>query len=212
MISPFKDIKREEVPDKILLIPFFPEKKYFSKIRDHAIKMKKVLFSEFIFFDDMMVITGFFGYPSVLTVLEFVGDLKEKDLLFIGTAGSINRELDGPAVLNVKEIFPDEAIKSLSDKKSFKMKRDYRTLYRNSSGVTVDIIQRETPDWVSEQKKKGMDFVEMEIFPIAALMDRGFEARVILTDAVTERGIQSFGDKKRVKELFIEQFEIFGGI
>jgi hypothetical protein len=79
---------------------------------------------------------------------------------------------------------------------------------RKAKGVTVDIVQRETPSWLQEQVHLGMEFVEMEIFPLRAYMEKPFHAIVVTTDILRESGVEVFPDKKQLKEEFVKSYEL----
>jgi hypothetical protein len=70
------------------------------------------------------------------------------------------------------------------------------------SGVSVDIIQRETPAWLEEQHSLRTDIVEMELFPLRWFLGRPFHALVVLSDRVEENGIRPF----RKREKFNNEF------
>ena len=91
--------------------------------------------------------------------------------------------------------------------KSFPLKPVNQGNLRKAKGVTVDIIQRETPSWLRTQVNRGIDFVEMELFPLRVYMQKPFQAIVVTTDFLKESGIEVFPDKKRLQEEFVQSYE-----
>ncbi len=198
---------RTELPQRLLLIPQFWDKPYYNKLKQEAIVDYRLVESEVLVFPEYAVISGFLGYPHILTVLEYIEDVKEKEIYFLGTAGSMNEEINQPIPMQTGEIFSSAVLDHFHAEKSFEMKLFPNSHMRTVTGVTVDIIQRETVPWLKEQKERGIDFVEMEIFPIRAYLDKPFHALVVSSDLLRESGIQVFKNRKRVQEVFIQTFE-----
>lgn len=208
MITSMLNINRIDLPDKLLLVPFFPDLKLLNELRRTCLKRRQILLSDIMIFKSYSIITGFCGYPGILTIMEFVKDIRSKKIVFLGTAGCLREDFKGPKLISVTKIFADSILSSVFKENSYKMSSVVLPGDIEGVGVTVDIIQRETPLWISKQKKNGLDFVEMEIFPIASYLSRGFEAYVIFTDLVGSGGIIPFKDKKMIKEIFKEKINI----
>jgi hypothetical protein len=200
--------KKIEIPTNLVLIPQFWDTEYFQHLKDKANGTLELLKSDLLLFDDYTVIVGFLGYPNILTILEFIKDVKEKEIYFLGTAGSMNEEIDEPTALNVEAIYSTALLSYFSEWKSFRMKLFDSNNLRKAKGVTVDIVQRETPSWLKEQVHLGMEFVEMEIFPLRAYMEKPFHAVVVTTDILRESGVEVFPDKKQLKEEFVKSYEL----
>ncbi|MCP4221437.1 MAG: nucleoside phosphorylase [bacterium] len=198
--------KKFDVPQNLVLVPQFWDKPYLQQLKKEAVVSFDHIGCEVLLFQDYTMITGFLGYPNLLTVLEFIEDVKEKDVFFLGTAGSMNPEIDTPIIMEVEEIFPTSILEHFSEASSFPLKTFGIPGARKVRGVTIDIIQRETPSWLEEQQKRGMDFVEMEIFPLAAYLQKPFHAVVISSDLLKVEGIQVFPDKKKLKEEFVNAY------
>lgn len=196
-----------ELPPKLLLIPQFWDSGYYEGLKKKALGNFKLLTSEVLLFDNYTVVVGFLGYPNILTLLEFIRGVKEKEIFFLGTAGSLNQDIRGPIPLDVEAIYSTAILDYFSSWKLFSLKPLNDGNLRRAKGVTVDIIQRETDTWLKAQIHRGMDFVEMEIFPLRAYLEKPFTAVVVTTDLLTENGIQVFPDKKRVKEEFVKSYE-----
>ena len=79
---------------------------------------------------------------------------------------------------------------------------------RKAKGVTVDIIQRETPSWLKKQKSLGIEFVEMELFPLRVYLQKPFQAIVVTSDLLKESGIEVFSDKKLLQREFVQAYEL----
>jgi hypothetical protein len=195
------------LPPNLVLIPQFWDTDYFIQLKKKAAGTFELLKSDVLLFDNYTVIVGFLGYPNILTILEFIEGVKEKDVYFLGTAGSMNEDINEPMPLNVETIYSTAILNYFSPQKSFSLKIFTSDNLRKAKGVTVDIIQRETPSWLKEQKQLGMDFVEMEIFPLAAYLEKPFHAIVVASDILRETGVKVFQDKKRLKEEFVKSYE-----
>ncbi|MCK5221767.1 MAG: hypothetical protein KAR14_09310, partial [Candidatus Aminicenantes bacterium] len=138
--------------------------KYFNKIKDNAASRKNILSSVLYNFEGYDLLYGFLGYPNLLTILEFISSIRKKNIFFLGTAGSLNPEFDTPEALNVEKIYPDSVFRDFSEKKFLTLNRIDNSDFKNVDGISVDLIQRESPEWYKGVKKKGLDIVEMELF------------------------------------------------
>jgi hypothetical protein len=196
------------LPVNLVLIPQFWDTDYYRQLKKNASGTFELLKSDVLLFDNYTVIVGFLGYPNILTLLEFIEEVKEKDIFFLGTAGSMTDAINSPMSLNVEAIYSTAILDYFSEWRSFPLKLFGSGNLRKAKGVTVDIIQRETPSWLKEQVHLGMEFVEMEIFPLRAYLGKPFHAVVVTTDLLKETGIQVFPDKKRLKEEFVKSYEL----
>ena len=202
------DPDKMELPSNLLLIPQFWDTGYYDALKKKARGNFKLLTSEILLFDEYTVVVGFLGYPNILTLLEFIRGVKEKEVFFLGTAGSLNPDIREPIALDVEAIYSTEILDYFSSQKQFPLKPFNGGNLRKARGVTVDIIQRETDTWLKEQVRRGMDFVEMEIFPLRAYLEKPFTAIVVTSDLLTESGIRVFPDKKRLKKEFVNSYEL----
>jgi hypothetical protein len=200
--------QRIELPAHLILIPQFWDKDYYGKLKKEALGCLDLINSELLIFPEYTVIAGFLGYPHILTLLEFIENVREKEIFFLGTAGSLNERINRPMTLLAAEIYSTEILDHFSDEKSYPLKSINSGGLRKARGVTVDIIQRETPTWLREQVKREIDFVEMELFPLRAYLDKPFTAIVVTTDLLRESGIEVFPDKKLLHQEFVKSYEM----
>ncbi len=200
--------QRIDLPKHLVLIPQFWDKDYYEKLKKNALGCVNLLHSDLLLFENYTVIVGFLGYPHILTLLEFIKDVREKEVYFLGTAGSLNVTINNPMPLQVEEIFSTGILEHFSPGKSFPLKPVNPGNLRKARGVTVDIIQRETPSWLRAQVSRGIDFVEMELFPLRVYLQKPFQAIVVTTDLLKESGIEVFPDKKRLQREFVQSYEL----
>lgn len=198
---------RYEIPEKLILIPYFTDKKYFSRLKKNAVKTFIIFNSIILVFKSHSIITDFIGYTHMLTILEFIKNIRDKEVYFLGTAGSLNPDLNSPEAFIVNKIYPSAVFDNFCKKKPFKLNFTGKENFPGVKGVSVDIVQRETLDWLKEQRSKKRDIVEMEIYPLRDYLKKGFYAFVVLTDLITEKGISVFKDKKKVNSALIRAFE-----
>ena len=206
MRTHFFNPKKTEISENLILIPFFPNMKYFNKIKDNAASRKNILSSVLYNFEGYDLLYGFLGYPNLLTILEFISSIRKKNIFFLGTAGSLNPEFDTPEALNVEKIYPDSVFRDFSEKKFLTLNRIDNSDFKNVDGISVDLIQRESPEWYKGVKKKGLDIVEMELFALRWYLKKKITALVILSDLVSESGIKRL-NKKKISEESIRGFE-----
>jgi len=200
--------KQMDIPQNLVLIPFFWDTAYYSRLKEKALASLELFGSEIVMFDNYTLLVGFLGYPHLLTHLEFIKDVKEKEVFFLGTAGSMNEEIAEPTSLDVETIYSTAILDYFCEAKSFPLKTFDCGHLRKARGVTVDIIQRETSSWLLEQVRRGMEFVEMEIFPLRAYLGKPFHAVVVTTDLLKATGIVLFPNKKRLLEEFVKSYEL----
>ena len=200
--------QRIELPKHLVLIPQFWDKNYYEELKKSARGSFNLLHSDMLFFAKYTVIAGFLGYPHILTLLEFIRDVREKEIYFLGTAGSLKETLHSPIPLEVEEIYSTEILDHFSTEKCLPLKPLPQGDLRKAKGVTVDIIQRETPTWLREQVERGLDFVEMELFPLRVYLEKPFYAVVVTSDLLKESGIEVFPDKQLLQREFVRSYEL----
>ncbi|MGE5341785.1 MAG: hypothetical protein ACM3SY_09935 [Candidatus Omnitrophota bacterium] len=198
---------RIDLPKSLVLVPQFWNKSYYHQIKNEALASLNFLLSDILIFPNYAVIEGFLGYPHILTTLEFIRDVREKDVYFLGTAGSLNHAIDRPIPLQVEAIYSTEILDHFCTETFFPLKTIDAWNCRKARGVTVDIIQRETPQWLKAQVERGMDFVEMELFPLRVYLGKPFSAVVIASDLLKESGIEVFKDKGMLQHEFVKAYE-----
>jgi hypothetical protein len=199
--------KKFDLPDKLILIPRFWDRDYFEKLKKDALASFEIVQNEFLFFDGYTIIEGFLGYPHIYATLEFINHVRDKEIFFLGTAGSMNEKIAHPMPLQVTKIYPTAIFNDFATEKYFELKSFADCDFKKAVGVSVDMIQRETDDWLKEQKSKGIDFVEMEIFPLRVYLQKSFSAIVIASDILREKGIDVFSDKKLLQREFVRAYE-----
>lgn len=160
-----------------------------------------------LWFENMAVISGFIGYPHLLTLLQLVAGLADKEIYFLGSAGAIDRRFKEPKVLQVSQIYSSSVLKRFSGKSSFPLEVFPDAPFPGVAGVSVDIIQRETPSWLAAQRLKKIAIVEMELFPLRWFLGRPFHALVVLSDRVEPSGIRPFAEKQKFQSEFARAFD-----
>jgi hypothetical protein len=200
--------RRFDLPQHLILIPQFWDKKYYDSLKKDAFGSINLIHSEMLLFPEYTVIVGFLGYPHILTILEFIDNVREKDIYFLGTAGSLNESINCPTTLCVSEIFSTEILEQFSSSPSFPLNTINSGNVKHARGVTVDIIQRETPAWLKKQVERKIDFVEMELFPLRVYLEKPFTALVVTSDLLKETGIEVFPDKQLLNREFVRSYEL----
>jgi hypothetical protein len=193
-------------PPALVLVPFFSQSSLFATLQKKARRRQDFLHSSLLWFENMAVISGFIGYPHLLTLLALIAGLADKEIFFLGSAGAINPRLEEPAALQVNRIFSSSVFKRFSLKSGFPLKVFPEGSFPGVSGVSVDIIQRETHGWLAEQQSKKIDIVEMELFALRWFLQKPFHALVVLSDRVEAAGIRPFADKQKFQSEFAGAF------
>ena len=155
----------------------------------------------------MAVVSGFIGYPHLLTLLQMIDGLAEKEIYFLGSAGVLNSRWREPTVLQIETIHSSSIFKRFSKSSSLALKTFPAGPFPDASGVSVDVIQRETQAWLEAQRRKKIDIVEMELFPLRWFLQKPFHALVVLSDRVEPSAIRPFTDKKKFQREFALAFD-----
>ena len=195
------------IPQSLVLVPHFPQRSFFSALQKKARRRQEFLHSSLLWFDRMAVISGFLGYPHLLTLLGLVAGLADKEVFFLGSAGALRPRFREPAALQVGEIYSSSVFKRFSRASSLPLKKFADRSFPVVRGVSVDVIQRETPDWLAEQRSLKTDVVEMELFPLRWFLGRPFHALVVLSDRVEEKRISPFREKEKFTSEFNRAFD-----
>jgi hypothetical protein len=195
-----------DTPPALLLVPYFTQGSLFNALQKRSLRRQNFLHSSVLWFEHMAVISGFIGYPHLLTLLPMIAGLADKEIYFLGSAGAINPRWHEPTVLQVNAIHSSSLFKRFSKKNSFPLKGFPGSTFPGAAGVSVDIIQRETPSWLAAQRLKKIDFVEMELFPLRWFLGISFHALVVLSDRVEPSGIRPFAEKKKFQGEFERAF------
>jgi len=195
-----------EFNKNIIFIPIFYSKKLHQKLIKESIKNYKFMLAEIIELENITIFTNFLGYVHLYSFLDFIKNIEDKNIFFLGLAGSLNENLKTSLTLNVTEIYPSSIFKLFSKKKFFKLNSFNNKNIKEAKGVSVDIYQRETKNWLIEQKKNNIDIVEMEIFPLASYLKKPFYSLVVTTDSVSLKGTKLY-NKKQINKEFENSFE-----
>lgn len=193
-------------PPSLVLVPYFPQDSLFAALQKQALRQQNFLHSSLLWFENMTVICGFIGYPHLLTLLQMIAGLADKEIYFLGSAGAIARRFKEPAALQVSKIYSSSILKRFSRKSSFPLKVFPDGSFPSVPGVSVDIIQRETPSWLAEQRLGKIAIVEMELFTLRWFLQKSFHALVVLSDQVEPSGIRPFAEKQKFQREFERAF------
>jgi hypothetical protein len=193
-------------PPALVLVPFFSQNSLFATLQKQARRRQDLLHSSLLWFENMAIISGFIGYPHLLTLLGLIADLADKEVFFLGAAGALKPRFREPAALQVGEIISSSIFKRFSRAASLPLKKFADLSFPVVRGVSVDVLQRETPAWLAEQHALKTDIVEMELFPLRCFLGRPFHALVVLSDRVEEKGISPFREKEKFNSEFNRAF------
>jgi hypothetical protein len=193
-------------PPSLVLVPYFSQGSLFAALQKQALRQQKFLHSSLLWFENMAVICGFIGYPHLLTLLQLIAGLADKEIYFLGSAGALHPSFSEPTTLQVSKIYSSSILKRFSRKCSFPLTVFPDDPFPCVRGVSVDIIQRETQAWLAEQRVKKIAVVEMELFPLRWFLQKPFHALVVLSDRVEASGIKPFANKQKFQHEFEHAF------
>lgn len=193
-------------PPSLVLVPYFPPGPMAAALRKKARRRQEFLHSSLLWFDRMAVISGFIGYPHLLTLLQRVAGLDEKDVYFLGAAGALLPRFREPQAVQVTEIRSSSVFRRFSRSAALPLKGFADPSFPAVSGVSVDVVQRETADWLAGQRSLRTGIVEMELFPLRCFLGRPFHALVVVSDRVLATGIRPFGEKEKFQREFERAF------
>jgi len=169
--------------DRLLLIPFCHHQRHWADTCDKAQSIRSFLGAEIVHFEQCTVLTGFMGYPHMLTLLSGIQDWRNKQLFFLGTAGSLKNEAL-PDVVTAASVIMTSQLCPAFNAEALDMIPITR--YPSRSVITVDIPHRETLEWQNSTIKLGFDRVEMELYPLRQFYGRPFQALLVGSDHVGE--------------------------
>jgi hypothetical protein len=194
------------LPPALVLVPYFSQGPLLAELQQQAERRHSLLHSSLLVFADHAIISGFLGYPHLLTLLGLVGGLEEKEVFFLGSAGALTPRFRAPAAVQVREVMPSSIFKRFS-RSSLPLKTFGDRSFPAVRGVSVDIIQRETPAWLAAQRACRAAIVEMELFPLRWFLGRPFHALVVLSDRVEATGIRPFAAREQFAAEFHRAFQ-----
>lgn len=195
--------RRIEVRRRLLLIPSCHHRSVWVEVSRRSDSRHSFLGAELFHFDGFTVLTGFMGYPHLLTLLAGLDGWKEKTLFFLGTAGVLD-DGDLPDIVCASSVaispelvfgFSGEEL-SMATAEGLMPKRV----------VTVDLPHRESSDWLRRVREEGLERVEMELYPLRYLYGRPFRALLVGSDRVG-KGFAPLR-RKLLEERFAEAFEM----
>jgi hypothetical protein len=199
--------KKIRLPGRLVLIPHFYGSGFFQGLKKRALKSFHLLGSEIIIMGTYALLTGFMGYPYLLTLLEFIEDVREKQIFFLGSAGILGNRRDSPCTLNVTLVEASGLFRFCNASDTLSLLDFNSGQFEKVRGVSVDLIQRETRDWLKDRIRQGAQVVEMELFPLRVYLDKPFVALVVISDRVEKRGIKPFSDTRIFKREFVSAFK-----
>ena len=196
-----------EMPPSLVLVPYFSPGPFLATLLKRARRRQDFLHSSLLWLEDMAIISGFLGYPHLLTLLGLVAGLEEKEVYFLGSAGALAPRFREPAAVQVAEIHASSVFTRFSRSRSLPLKQFAGRSFPAVRAVSVDVIQRETPAWLAAQRARRVDIVEMELFPLRWFLGRPFHALVVLSDRVEANGIRPFADREKFNREFLRAFQ-----
>ena len=192
----------------MILAPVIPDGRLLADIGKGALKKRSLLGATLLTFENHSLLAGFIGYPHLLTLLEFIAAVREKEFYFLGLAGSLVSRFRPAQTVNVSQIRPSGVFSRFSRVRNFQLKPFPDAGVSRAPAVSVDLIQRETPSWLRRQVRNGVALVEMEIFPLRVYLGKPFTALVVVSDRVTEKGIVPSAKRKDVAREFLAAYDL----
>ncbi|MBN2346162.1 MAG: hypothetical protein JXO51_07195 [Candidatus Aminicenantes bacterium] len=193
-------------PPSLLLVPYFTEPTLYAGLRRDAGRRQSILHSSLLVFERFALLSGFLGYPQLLLLLGMVSGLEDKEVFFLGSAGALSPRFREPIAVQAGEIAPSAVFTRFSPARRLGLKTFAGGDFPVVRGVSVDIIQRETPAWLAAQRRRRADIVEMELFPLRWFLGRPFHALLVLSDRVESTGIRPFAQKEKFSHEFHRAF------
>jgi hypothetical protein len=185
-----------DLPETIILVPWLP-----AECRPAKATTRRLLHAELLIGQHSCTLTGFLGYPDLLTLLAFIAGLPGKRIYLAGTAGALAPRVMAPAVVQVASIAATPPLRSLSRRSPLEMETIPAAPWPAVKAVSVDLAQRETRPWLAAQRREGRQAVEMELFALRAFLGRPFPALLVFSDAVEPGGIRPFARSRVRQEL-----------
>jgi len=199
--------RRVDLPPRLLLVPRWLDRAVGARVQHEAIRSQGLFGATLHTFPRHAVLSGFFGYPHLLTLLEVIAGVQDKEIVLLGSAGAIDPRLAVPRAVEVSFCagygplarFHQVPLRPLTAASGM----DGEPI----TAVTVDLLQRETPTFLRHAARKGWQVVEMELFPLLAYLTRPPAATLVLTDRLTRLGIVPHGDRREIGRLFADRFD-----
>lgn len=207
-----------------IYIPFdFPDGVLLDSIQENVLEKKNLGCGTLFLLPNKIILYQSIGAPAAVLALESLIASWTREVIILGICGSLNPRyrLCEAAVIRKalseegtsRHYFPRRRIffSSSSLKSSIEKTLHKKALpFHKGSIASTDAPFRETPDWLSRVKKRGIDFVDMEASAVFALAEyRRVEAAalMIVSDELFGRrwktGFRALSLKKRMKEYFL---------
>ena len=190
----FNPPKREPTVSNLLCIPFLWARRRSCLGQSRPGPLGSELFS----LDRALLLTGFLGAPHLLALLPFLLG-PESRVWFLGTAGSLDPEQEGPALWTVgrtclsgTERYPEWLHAGASA---------YPGVPGSRNLVSVTTLQEENRLWYQRMVQWGGDGVDMETAFLNRYLGGYLQARVVVSDQITSEGIRVFERRKVVRIL-----------
>lgn len=190
--------------ETLLLIPYCHHRLQWSQLTARSRSRQSIMGSELIHFDRLSILTGFMGYPQMLTLLAGIESWREKRLCFLGTSG----------------VLGDQPLPDLVTVSSVSITPELRPLFPDftldmlplndlpaEALVTVDLPHRETPQWLEATIRTGIKRVEMELYFLRLFYGRPFWALLVGTDRQCPGEPAERAEYSKIRETFNEGFQ-----
>ncbi len=188
--------------DRLILTPFdFLIKKRFKQ---YLLSRKHLLNQQLYQNRHFAVLTGFIGYPSLLTTLFSVAEISQKTIFFVGSGGIINKQATAPQIFAVRQVSPDTFMEKLFGQTPLQLKNILADGFPLADVITTDFPQREDNIWLENNRTRGL-LVEMELFPLSYFFKDKLNAFIVSSDRICGNGIESFNSseiKKNLENIF----------
>jgi hypothetical protein len=130
------------------------------------------------------VLTGFIGYPALLTTLMLIENAGKARIFFVGTAGLLSfSESAASEIFAVTNILPDSFLEKIFPEKRFELHPLWPENYRTASVISTDIPLREDQNWLAANRDRA-ELVEMELFGLCSYYDNISAAFLVSSDIV----------------------------
>ncbi len=207
MDSQFFRPKKINISENLILVPYFPNRECLKTIESGSVKKRSIFRSVLYSYSNYDILYGFLGYSNLLTILEFISDVRNKNIFFLGTAGSLDPGVIEPKILNVTKIYPGSIFRYFSSIEFYNLYRYEGNEVESVVGISEDLIQRENPVWYKNVMKTNVKIVEMELFPLRWYIGKEITALVVVSDQISISGIKNL-DRKRIAEESARGFKL----
>lgn len=176
----------------------------FRAFQKRIKKSKKKPFGEFFLLEDRIVLYRCVGAPATVLSLERLAASGAEKILFLGFCGTLNPKIDIHDAVCVTEAYSDEGTSKhyLPSETCFRSTAPLREEIESAlksrqypyvlgSAVSTDAPYRETPHWLDDKRKRGIDVVDMEVsavFAYAASSGLQAAALLLVSDRVSSTG------------------------